>query len=179
MNNLEQVKKAVEVEVKHKYININGIGNVQIVDDEGNPLEANLLNKNRDNVFRYRKDINAFTFVGEYQCFSELYLTNNTKDKNLNAIIDVNNEYVIEKIGDKLKVLSGGDIDKISTSSLCKDRCKYELINATNKQINLSLNTLAIPFLDVNHLIEFNSILIEFSCFTAICSVDFKLPKAV
>lgn len=156
INNFEMFCLLIpETNQAEQYININGIGNVQIVDDEGNPLETNLLNKNRDNVFRYRKDINAFTFVGEYQCFSELYLTNNTEDKKSNAIIDVNNEYVIEKIGDKLKVLSGGDYDKISTSGLCRDRCKYELVNATNKQINLSLNTLAIPFLDVNQLIEF------------------------
>lgn len=140
-----------------QYININGIGNVLIVDDEGNPLEVNLLNENRDNVFRYSKKDNTFIFVGEYQVYSELYITNNTTDKNPNAIIDVNNEYSIEKIGQKFKSLSGGDYDKIPTSNLAKQRCKYELVNATNKQINLSLNCLCIPFLDVNYLIEFTS----------------------
>ena len=71
--------------------------------------------------------------------------------------IDVNNEYVIEKIGDKLKVLSGGDYDKISTSGLCKDRCKYELVNATNRQETLSLTTLLIPWLSVNSIISYTS----------------------
>lgn len=138
-----------------QYININNIGNILIVDDEDKLLPANYLTENTDNIFRYRKENNTFLFVGEYQCFSELYLTNNATDTNNKAVIDVNNEYSIEKIGDKLKVLSGSDYDKIPTSGLCKDRCKWELYNATNKQINLNLNTLAIPWLDVNMLIEF------------------------
>lgn len=140
-----------------QYININGIGNILIVNDEGKPLEANYLTANRDCIFRYRRESNDFLFVGEYQVYAELYLTNNIKDTNPNAIIDVNNEYSIEKIGDKLKVLSGGDYDKIPTSGLCLDRCKWELVNATNKQENLSLNTLAVCWLDVNNLIEFTS----------------------
>ena len=140
-----------------QYININGIGNVLIVDDEGQPLEKDLLNANRDNIFRYKKDNNTFVFVGEYQVSAELYITNNPNDINPNAIIDVNNEYAIEKIGHKFKVLSGGDYDKIPTSNLCKQRCKLEMYNATNKQVSLNLTTLAIPFLDVNQLIEFTS----------------------
>ena len=140
-----------------QYININGIGNVLIVDDEVKPLEKNLLNENRDNVFRYRKEDNTFVFVGEYQVYSELYLTNNQKDKNINAIIDVDNEYSIERIGRKFKSLSGGDFDKIPTSSLAKQRCKLELYNATNRQINLNLTTIAICWLDVSQLIEFTS----------------------
>lgn len=139
------------------YININNIGDVLIVDDDGNPLDAKLLNENRDNVFRYSKKNNTFIFVGEYQVYSELYLTNNAKDKNPNAIIDINHEYSIEKIGHKFKSFSGGDYDKISTSGLCKRRCEWEMYNATNKQINLTLTTLAIPFLDVNLVIEFTS----------------------
>lgn len=140
-----------------QYININNIGNVLIVDDEGKPLQENYLNAGRDNVFRYRKEDNTFIFVGEYQVHSELYLTNDTTDTNQNAVIDVNNEHSIEKIGDKLKVLSGGDFDKIPTTGLCRDRCKYELYNATNRQTNLSLQTLYIPFIDVNQIIEFTS----------------------
>ena len=50
--------------------------------------------------------------------YSELYLTNNPNDTNLNAVIDVNNEYTIEKIGRKFKSLSGGDVDKIKLSYL-------------------------------------------------------------
>ena len=128
-----------------------------IVDDEGNPLEKNLLNENRDNVFRYKKENNTFIFVGEYQIYSELYLTNNTEDKNPNAIIDVNNEYSIEKIGRKFKSLSGGDFDKIPTSNLAKQRCKLEMYNATNRMVNLNLTTIAICWLDVSQLVEFTS----------------------
>lgn len=140
-----------------QYININGIGNVLIVDEEGNPLKENTLAANRDCVFRYKKENNSFLYVGEYQVQSELYLSNDINNKDVNAIIDIDNEYVVEKIGRKLKVLSCGDFEKITSSELCKDRCKLELYNATNKVENLSLNTLCIPFLDVNNLIEFTS----------------------
>lgn len=146
-----------ETNKANQYININNIGNVLIVDDEGKPLQENFLNVGRDNIFRYRKEDNAFVFVGEYQVHSELYLTNDITDTNPNAVIDINNEYSVEKMGDKLKVLSGGDLDKIPTTGLCRDRCKYELYNATNRQTNLTLQTLCIPFIDVNQIIEFTS----------------------
>lgn len=141
----------------NQYININNIGNVLIVDEEGQPLQENYINANRDNIFRYRKEDNTFIFVGEYQVHAELYLTNNKTDTNQNAVIDIDTEYSIEKTGNKLKVLSGGEFDKIPTSGLCRDRCKYELYNATNRQANLNLQTLCIPFLDVNQIIEFTS----------------------
>ena len=84
-------------------------------------------------------------------------MTNNVNDTNKDAIIDSNNEFAIEKIGDKLKVLSGGDYDKIPTNFLCRRRCEWEMYQAINRQINLNLNCLAVPWLDVNMLIEFTS----------------------
>lgn len=140
-----------------QYININNLGNVKIVNDEGNSPEANYLNENTDCVFRYRKEDNTFLYVGQYQCYSNLYVTNNVNDTNKDAIIDSNNEFAIEKIGDKLKVLSGGDYDKIPTNFLCRRRCEWEMYQAINRQINLNLNCLAVPWLDVNMLIEFTS----------------------
>ena len=54
-----------------------------------------------------------------------------------------------------MEKMFGGDFDKIYTNSLCLQRCRYELYNSTNKQENLTLNTIAIPWLDVNQLIEY------------------------
>jgi uncharacterized protein YfkK (UPF0435 family) len=72
-------------------------------------------------------------------------------------MIDVDNEFAIEKIGDKIKVLSGGNIDNIHTDSACRQRCRYELYNATNRKDNLSLTILAVPFLDVDQVIEYTT----------------------
>lgn len=142
---------------ENQQININNLGNVPIHDDKGKSLPANYLTANTDCIFRYLEETNEFLFIGEYQCHSECYLTNNINDTSENAVIDPDNEFAIEKIGTKLKVLSGGDFDKIPTSSLCLQRCRYELYNATNKQENLNLNVIAIPWLNVNQIIEFTS----------------------
>ena len=146
-----------ETNKENHQININNLGSIPIHNDKGEPLASNYLNANTDCIFRYRKDENDFLYIGQYQCYAECYLTNNIHDTSENAVININSEYSIEKIGDKLKVLSGGDFDNIYTNLLCLQRCKYELYNASNKQINLTLNTIAIPWLDVNQLIEFTS----------------------
>lgn len=140
-----------------QYININNLGNIPIHNDKGEFLPMNYLTANTDCVFRYRKESNDFLYIGQYQCHSECYLTNNINDTSENAVIDPDSEYSIEMIGDKLKVLSGSDIDKIYTNGLCLQRAHLELYNATNRQNNLNMSTIAIPFLDVNQLIEFTS----------------------
>ena len=137
------------------YININNIGDILVVDDKNNSLPENYLTANTDCIFRYRKENNTFLYVGQYQCNAECYLTNNVNNTSENAVINPDSEYSIEKIGNKLKVLSGGDYDKIPTNGLCMDRCHWELYNATNKQETVTINIIAIPWLDVNMKVEF------------------------
>jgi hypothetical protein len=144
-----------ETNKENQQININSFGEIPIHNDKGESLPANYLDENTDCIFRYRKDSNDLLYIGQYQCHAECYLTNNTNDISENAVINTDSEFTIEKIGHKLKVLSGGDYDKIYTNSLCLQRCKYELYNMTNKQENLTINTIAIPWLDVNQLIEY------------------------
>ena len=69
----------------------------------------------------------------------EAYLTNNTKDLNEYAVIDESGDFVIEVIGDRLKVLTGGDYDKIPTNSLCCQRARKELYDASNMKDSLSI----------------------------------------
>lgn len=140
-----------------QYININNLGNVLIVREDGDPLPAGYLVSDTDYVFRYRKADNTFLFIGQYQCYANCYVTSNVNDTSENAMIDKDNEFAIEKIGDKLKVISGGDIDNIHTDSACRQRCRYELYNATNRKDNLSLTILAVPFLDVDQVFEYTT----------------------
>ena len=129
--------KLPQVNQSAPYININGLGNVPIVNDQHIPLEAGILEAT-DNVFRYRKDTNDFLWLGQYQCFGEA--------------IDMDGEYGTNVIGERLKVLS---FPEVYTNFLCNQRAKYELVESTNKQIKLSLQTIAMPFLEVNDLIQY------------------------
>ena len=138
-------------------ININSLGSIPIVDDQGNPLQQNYLDANTDCVFRYRSASNDFLYIGQYQCYGEAYLTNNTNDKSDYAVINQDSQFSVEEIGHKLKVLTGGDYDKIYTNNLCRQRCRYELYNATNMQETISINVVPIPFLDVNQKVQFTS----------------------
>ena len=138
-------------------ININSLGNIPVVNDEGNPLAANYLEAKTDCLFRYRAVSNDFLYIGQYQCYGEAYLTNNTNDNSEYAVINENNDFSVDSIGHKLKVLSGSDFDKIYTNDLCRQRCRYELYNSTNMQDTMSINVIPIPFLDVNQKIQFTS----------------------
>ncbi|MEG2380994.1 MAG: DUF5048 domain-containing protein [Oscillospiraceae bacterium] len=63
--------------------------------------------------------------------------------------------YTIEKIGEVWEVFSGGEYEKIYTEQLLKDRCAYELWNATNRTIALTLESILIPFLNVYQKIKY------------------------
>ena len=146
-----------EVNQDNQYININNIGNILIVDDKGEPLKSGYLDKNTDCIFRYRKESGDFLYVGQYQCYGEAFLTKDNKNKNKYAVIDNKSDFSVEVIGDRLKVLSSGDYDKIPTNTLCNMRARKELYDATNMQDTLSLSVVAIPWLDVNMKVLFTS----------------------
>ena len=139
------------------YININNLGNILIVNESGEAITKNVLSANTDYVFRYRKASSDFLFLGQYQAYARMYISNNKNNSDPNAVIDINNEFSVEKMGHKLKVLSDDSVSNITSDDLCRQRCKYELYNSTNKKDNISLTTISIPWLDVNQLIEFTS----------------------
>jgi len=138
-------------------IQINNLEEISIVDDKGNSLPSDYLKPGLDYVFRYRKLDNTFLYLGQYQVYGEAYLTNNINDKSEYAIIDENNDFSIEAIGERLKVLSGGEYENIYSNGLCLMRAKWELMQTINLNSTLSLGIVAVPWLDVNMIIEFTS----------------------
>lgn len=146
-----------ETNKENQQININNLGNIPIHNDKDEPLSANYLDANTDCIFRYRQDQNDFLYIGQYQCIGEAYLTNNINDAGEFAVRDEKSEFAIEIIGERLKVLSGSDYDSIYTNSLCNQRARLELYNASNLQDSLSISIVAIPWLDVNMKVEFTS----------------------
>lgn len=141
----------------HAYLSINSLNAIPIVDDNGKAISPGYLEANTDCIFRYRQDTNDFLFLGQYQCYGEAYLTNNTNDKNKYAVTNDKSDFSIEVIGERLKTLTGNEYDNIYTNSLACQRARYELYNSTNRQDTLTLTTIAIPWLDVNQIIQFTS----------------------
>lgn len=152
--------KIPSTNLENQLLSINSLAAYPIVYDvAGNfePLPKGYLDANTDCVFRYREDTSDFLYLGQYQCYGEAYLTRNLNDTNKYAVTNDKSDFVIEEIGKRLKTLNGGDYDNIYTDSLACQRARYELYNATNKQESLSLNIIAVPWLDVNQIIKFTS----------------------
>jgi hypothetical protein len=146
--------------IENQLLSINSLPAYPIVYDVAGyfePLPKGYLDANTDCVFRYRKDTNDFLFLGQYQCYGEAYLTNNLNDTNKYAVTNDKSDFSLEVIGKRLKTLNGGDYDNIYTDSLACQRARYELYNATHKQESMNFNIVAVPWLDVNHIIRFTS----------------------
>lgn len=146
-----------ETNAENQMININNLGDKLIVDSDGKTLKENYLDANSDCIFRYREDTDDFLYIGQYQCIGEAFLTNDILNKSEYAVIDETSDFSIEKIGDRLKILSGSDYDNIYTNSLCNQRARKELYDVTNMQDSLSISIVAIPWLDVNMKVQFTS----------------------
>lgn len=175
-----------ETNQSNQYININNIGNILIVDDTGQPLKSEYLEANADHIFRYRKESNDFLYVGQYQCYGEAFLSNNKKNTDEYAVIDSTSDFSVEVIGHRLKVLSSGDFDKITTNTLCNMRARKELYDATNMQDSLTLSIVAIPWLDVNMKVLFTSnitkqtheyIITNISCDYSTCQMTINMSR--
>lgn len=131
-SNLENVK-----------LNINNIGEKNIVKDDGILLNANDLNAEIYS-FRYRKLTDDFLLLGQYQVIGEAW------DDNPDSPFNIDN------LGYEIyHECSGGDYEKIYTNELANQRARYEIWLSTNIQNNISLEMIFIPWLDVNTKISY------------------------
>lgn len=65
--------------------------------------------------------------------------------------------FSIARIGERMEVLSGGDYDLITTNDLAQQRADYELWRLTRLNDGMSLETIAVYWLDVNQKIAYTS----------------------
>lgn len=152
--------KLKNTNLEDQQINLNNLGNRPIQDDDGNTLPANYLDSNEVYVFRYREETSTsgnWLFLGSYQCYGEAYLTNNENDIGEYAVIDKDSQLVIEEIGEVCKICDGDSFGNIYTNKLAKERARYELFNSLQWNDSLSLSIVAIPWLDINQIIEYTS----------------------
>lgn len=125
-------------------LKINDLATLYITDDKGENLPKGTLETGY-NVFKYRRAEGNFYWLGQYQVYAE------AEETNTESIFHKN------KIGEIVKVCSGGEYDLIYSNSLAQDRADYELYHACRLQESINLTLIDIPWLDVNWLIEYRS----------------------
>lgn len=96
--------------------------------------------------FKYMSSQKFWVYAGMYQI--EGYCENN----------DPNSPFAIDKIGYRLQVKSGGDYANITTSTLAQERAEYENWLASRFTDTVTLETVIIPFLEVNQKIQYRKL---------------------
>lgn len=81
--------------------------------------------------------------------------------QNIKYGVNPDSPITVDKIGEKAQVLSGGDYDTIFTEVAAIERAQYETWLKTNMAYSLTLETILIPWLEVNQKIAYQSPLEE------------------
>ena len=77
--------------------------------------------------------------------------------QNIYYSVEPSSPYCVEKIGERIQVLSGDDYDNIYSDELAVERAKWENWKKTRRQETISIDMIDIPWLDVNQKIEYTS----------------------
>lgn len=96
--------------------------------------------------FKYLSSQKLWVYAGMYQI--EGYCENN----------DFNSPFAIDKIGLRLQVKSGNEYENITTSTLAQERAEYENWLTSRLTDTVSLQTVIIPFLEVNKKIQYRKL---------------------
>lgn len=86
------------------------------------------------------------------QVYQEQFACNDIK-----YVVNPQDVFAVERLGIIRQTLSGNDYDNIYTTALALDRAAYENWKTTRLQDAVTLEIIAIPWLDVNQLIEYTS----------------------
>ena len=141
---------------------------ITLYTSSGEIFDENLLNKDITYCFKYYKG--KFYYLGQFQvhgmCIETIKEPSN-EEKSENKIkyncqniyysVEPDSPYCIEKIGERIQVLSGEDYDNIYSDELAVERAKWENWKKTRRQETISVEMIDIPWLDVNCKIEYTS----------------------
>lgn len=128
---------------KNPTLNINGLGTKPIVEDNGLPIEIGRLVPSTDYVFKYRKATEDLLLLGQYQAYGEYKCE------------DTDCPFSTTNLGYEIKQVL--QFDELISDSLCQQRAKYETWLSTRMQDTLNLTMMAVPFLDVNWKVSYQS----------------------
>lgn len=110
------------------------------------PMTYNEFNNTDMYCFKYLEKQNLWVYAGMYQI--QGYYENN----------DSNSPFAIDKIGYRPQYLQDGEYDNIPTSVLATERAEYETWLKSRLTDTLTLETIIIPFLEVNQKIEYRKL---------------------
>ena len=109
------------------------------------PMKLSFFQPGVSYSFKYISSQNTFQFLGMYQV--EAYVEDRSEES----------PFSVDKIGTRLQILSGGEYDDISDATACQERAEYENWLAGRFNDSVSLTTVIIPFLDVNHKVRYRT----------------------
>ena len=96
--------------------------------------------------FKYLKSQNIWVYAGMYQI--EGYYENNNPES----------PFSIDKIGYRLQIKSGGEYENITTSTLAQERAEYENWITSRLTDTITIESVIIPFLEVNQKIQYRKL---------------------
>lgn len=115
------------------------------------PCEAGKFEAGKVYCFKYSKCLNTgeeegkmyWVYQGQYQV-EAIY-----KNENIDSA------FCVQKIGERLQVLSGGEFDDIMTDTLAMENASYQTWLKSRLNETITLELIDIPFLEVNTKIEY------------------------
>ena len=148
-------------------------------------IEAGVMKKGLPYVLRYSNGV--FYYWGELNVHGMAIAVNaeptdeqkaayQTKYdcRNIRYVVNPLDKFAVERIGEIVQVLTGDEYESIYTSELATERAAYENWKTTRLQDEITLNTIIIPWLDVNKLIEYTSPMTGETIKAIISSIDMQ-----
>lgn len=142
------------------------VATYNIVDSLEQPIVSNFFIANRSFVFRYRRD-NMYV-LGQWQIVAVNKIRNTEPtiaEKNADILkhgcdditytIIPDSPFAIEKIGERLKVCSGGEYSDIQAIDDCITRAEYETWKSAKVVYTITMDMIYIPWLQGNEKIRF------------------------
>lgn len=127
---------------------VNNYSSIPIYDGDGNPLKENTLKANTIYVFRYRRlnvdssgVSSALYLLGQYQCYGK-YVENSDECP-----------FSVKNLG--YEILQAIDYENLTDDAACYNQAEYLTYTTTAMMDTITLNTLVMPWLEVNTKVSY------------------------
>lgn len=139
------------------YFSLNNYPPIPILDGDGTPLKAEILNSNTVYVFRYRRTIPSSAdeitdrtpnparlyLLGQYQCYGK-YVENSDECP-----------FSVKNLG--YEITQSVDYEGLSSDASCYNQAEYLTYASTAMMDTVTLTSLVIPWLDVNTKVRYTT----------------------